>query len=175
MRFFAAALLALAGCSLKTTIKQDSRPINLDLDGKMILFGSVASRPQKIAKTFFFDERKNFKDCFQIEGYNDCYPAQFQAHLKNSLTVLGKVINPVWVAPDNYFNERLLTPPPQGGRQRFLKAALGKEAFYLSDGFTLAFCSFDLKDPLVICLRDPNVWEEAKDKINENKILTFYK
>lgn len=46
---------------------------------------------------------------------------------------------PLWYAPDSYFESRGLPVPPVGDAKRFLKGVLGEKAFFLDSSLTL-FC-----------------------------------
>ena len=167
--------LALSGCSYTYPANQHTKPIDIDLNGKIMLFGQLSEIPTKPQQSYFFDRENNFKNCFQVEGHNYCLAAQFGSNVPETLKVLGRVENPVWFATDNYFMDRSLPIPPIGSKHRFLKEVLGKNAFYLSEGFTLAFCNFEVKDPSVICLKDLKTWEELSRLLQPRMSLTFFK
>jgi len=177
MGFVVIIFLVLSGCSYTYThsAMQHTKPIDIDLNGRIMLFGQVSEIPTKPHQSYFFDREIKFKNCFQVEGLKDCLAAQFGSNVPDTLEILGRVENPVWFATDSYFIDRSLPIPPIGSKHRFLKEVLGKEAFYLSAGFTLAFCNFDVKDPSVICLKDPKTWEELSRELQPRLSLTFYK
>jgi lipoprotein-anchoring transpeptidase ErfK/SrfK len=50
-----------------------------------------------------------------------------------SFSVTIKEENPLWYAPTTYFSKRSLQIPEEGSRARFMRAALGNRALYLSN------------------------------------------
>lgn len=45
--------------------------------------------------------------------------------------------NPVWYAPDSYYQRRSLPAPPEGSIQRYLKGALGSHAIFFESSLAL--------------------------------------
>lgn len=62
--------------------------------------------------------------------------------------------NPVWYAPDSYFESRNLTVPAAGSDSRYLRGALGKTAIYLNDGSILHSARFENSEVAGTRLKD---------------------